>query len=159
MKTENTTQGEGCLPRFVRLSDVDPKKNPAFSPNLYRWLRKNKTYLRCGVDRYVCEDGIEYIGWVDDTGCLIGSRLIGALCYGGREKTWAHMHLGKSAKLKPLWGDYLNIGRCAIDPEHSARFIDERFIETGKKRTCKWCGHVQKKEFYQVTETRERWIS
>ena len=152
----NDVTGGDSLDRLVRLSDVDPRKSIAFSPNLYRWLRKNRS-MRLFADRYEAE-GVEYLGFLDDGGFLIGSRLWGVLCNGGGERTWAFSHLGMGAIHRPLWADYLKRGRCAIDPNHEHHFIDDRYIVSGKTRACQWCGHVQRREIYTVSEKRERWV-
>lgn len=48
-------------------------------------------------------------------------------------------------ELKNFWPKYLQIGRCAVDPKHQQYFINGagRWKQTGKKRTCQWCGQVQ----------------
>lgn len=142
--------------RLARLSDVDPRKNPAFSPNLYRWLRKNR-FMRCFADRYEAH-GIEYLGFLDDTGVLVGSRLWGILCNGVAEQKWSFLHLVGHVTHRPLWRDYLLRGRCAIDPAHRENFLGDRFSVDGDRRTCRWCGYVQRLEVFQVSETRRRWV-
>lgn len=143
-------------PRLVIPSEIDPDINQAFSPNLWRWMKKNTSQHQQG-DRWIL-DGEEYIGWIDDNQFLIGSRLWGILCNGRSEQTYAYP-LTSEPEHKPLWEDYLVRGRCAIDPEHEHYFIDERFETKGTSRVCKWCGHKQIKETYTVEVIKERWVN
>jgi hypothetical protein len=149
--------GGDSLGRIVRLSDIDPKINAAFSPNLFRWLRKHRI-MQMFADRYE-HDGTEYIGFLDDGGSFVGSKLWGVLCNGGRERTWSFSWIGRDAVLRPMWADYLKRGRCALDPEHDQHFLGERFSQNGNTRTCLWCGCLQRRETYTVTKTCVRWVS
>lgn len=142
---------------LARLSDINPKKTQAFSPNLYLWLRKNRL-MRKLADRYDV-DGVEYLGFLDEGGFLIGSKLWAVLCKGSAEKVWAFPAMSKVAIRRPLWEDYLNRGRCAIDPAHEMHFLGDRFSITGDTRVCQWCGCIQQRETYEVVTTRERWAT
>ncbi len=146
----------GCPVLLCSAADVDPRKNPAFSPNLFKWLKKNPSMIG-RADRFT-HDGVEFLGYVDDD-FFVGSNLWTILGKGARATAFAYVGLAKCAVRVPMWTDYLDRGRCAIDPEHEQTFIDERFRTEWNCRTCLWCGHRQKREIYQVTTQRERWVS
>lgn len=148
----------------IKLSDINPKKNPAFSPNLYRWMRKGGVFM---ADSRVYEgpSGVEghatrFIGIIsDDHHDFCGSKLNSALCEGGRAMQAAYPWLTAKnlVEVVNFWPGYLKLGRCAIYPEHRWNF-DGQWLEEDDVRTCQWCGLVQRRERYTYTEQRERWV-
>jgi hypothetical protein len=142
---------------IFNLSDIHPKKNPAFSPNLYNWLRKH-SFMQKFADRYKMGN-MEYIGFLDDGEFLIGSRLWGVLCNGGAEEKFAFSISREPIIHIPMWENYLKIGRCEIDPKHNHEFMADRFSISQNSRICKWCGKIKAKEIYKVVTKKERWVN
>ena len=146
----------------MKLSELHPKKNPAYSPNLYRWMRKHGAITREWIEMYKSDDGRTYLGTLEADpvvkefcGTVIGS----ILTEGGRAEDYCHMGLTAKnlTKVEGFWEEYLRIGRCALDKDHYI-YGDERWDETGDTRVCKWCGRVEMRERYTFTEQRERWV-
>jgi hypothetical protein len=52
-------------------------------------------------------------------------------------------------EIEDFWDDYLEWGRCALDPNHQTSFLNAagryEYRAGGKIRTCRWCGHEQRK--------------
>ena len=132
----------------VLLSELSPSVNPRYSPNLYRWLN-NKQSLFHQLQIYTDRDGVLYIGWLDDEAADVwftGARLMAVLCYGTKERMWAHtpMQVRKMGLtvLPDFWTKYREVGRCVIDPHHSMWFIDEATSrwDPAHPGVCQWCG-------------------
>lgn len=139
---------------------VSPKAGPQFSPNLYAWLRKNHKTEKAEVFR--SKDGILYVGYMFD-GDLIGSGLASILGTGARAQVFSFGG-GREPKrtfrlVKSFWAKYMTLGRCHIDPKHTTSFIDERWKEDKNRRTCLWCGHVQKKVTRKKTVVVHSWVT
>jgi hypothetical protein len=126
---------------------IDPKLNPKYSPNLYKWIRKNWSKVAQPVivtnpGNY----GARCIGLLHDDGWMSASVLMAALCNGAKEDTMA-LHPGhssiKAGVDDTFWDRYIRDGRCAIDADHQTYFIGDetRWKVTGKVRECLWCGH------------------
>lgn len=165
-----TTPTETLTVTPAWLRSIAPPNHPKYSPNLHRWLKKNARNRKPpgifvgagGVEGF---DGHLFIGWLNTCGChpddLTGSRLWQVLGSGGRAIVGVWVGRGHFVEQKPdFWGDYLRIGRCAVDPKHEHSFIGDetRFVEEGDVRTCTWCGAVQRRERYEVVKHRERWV-
>jgi len=62
------------------LPQISPKRHPRYSPNLYKWLRKNKN-IAGRIQVFVSSiDDTRWIGFCDDYGQFHGSSLMGVLC-------------------------------------------------------------------------------
>lgn len=138
---------------------IDPKRGAKYSPNLHKWMRREMR--RAPLSRAVFRDsqGSLWIGYNDEDTYLIGSRLIAVLC--SRSESMAHPIMHRLTELPEFWSAYAADGRCAIDPEHQMHFIGDetRWRVRGDERECLWCGRVtQRRETYEHTTTRERWV-
>ena len=142
----------------LEIEQISPSKGEKFSPNLYRWLKKQRTSWALRV--YRDTDNTLWIGMLD--GCeLIGTRLIGVLCNGAHENTaaWQNIH---AVEVPNFWANYVSGGRCAIDIDHSMRFINDesRWKVLGDHRECQWCGKASQHLVRQsnIIETTE-WVN
>lgn len=157
--------------KTLRAADIAPSKSASFSPNLHKYLKaRGHFYADGGLLQgvYVIRTGSKaagvygagtlMLGYPDDD-YFIGTRLISALCNGGKEESMAHP-IGKSVDpVEGFWDNYLKIGRCAIDPAHQEHFMADRFNEQGDSRTCLWCGHQQHKVVTPRVVYDESWVS
>ena len=156
------------------LAAIKPSNGPQFSPNLYRWVRKQPEFIRDRLTVYRGKidisakksDGL-YIGRMDEDGWFIGTRLYSVLCFGGRKESYAYMpkHVRglRLTEIKDLWKRYAAIGRCAVDQGHTGYFQGDetRWKVKGNIRHCLWCNQVsQRRETWTEThvEKHERWI-
>lgn len=108
---------------------------------------------------FASADGVMWIGW-KDSDCLIGAKLIGVLCYGAAEKSFAYSRPIK--KIPEFWEKYALFGRCAIDPDHTMGFLgdDLRWSSGPLRRSCNWCGNfTQTLKRWTVTEERTAWVA
>ena len=127
---------------------INPKLHPKYSPNLYKWIRKNWFTLVTEYDQpiVVTNQPDRYIGMFFEDGWMSGVQLNRVLVNGAKERRWAlhpdHQSV-KSGVDAPFWERYIQDGRCAIDPEHQVGFVgdDTRWKYDGKVRECQWCGH------------------
>lgn len=170
---DNATTG-----RPMRRADIEPGKNPAFSPNLYRWMRR---YARSAGDAGVVEQvfrvrpdtpaakilgagtlmiGYSLNGHPGDTD-FSGARLMDVLCNGGGAGRWCYVGIAPDLEmLEGFWARYLKVGRCAIDPMHREAFQGgDRFHEEGDHRTCLWCGAKQTKVRKPRVVIDESWVA
>lgn len=150
--------------RTLRLKQLDPKLSPAFSPNLYRWMRAKSHFYRDGgttdtVYRVMpgtklAEDygaGTLFIGYPYNESPsdkdFSGARLMQVLCNGGKAQRFCFPHMAHELEvIEGFWEAYLSVGRCAIDPGHYQHFIGDRYKvdnENPDNRTCLWCGAKQ----------------
>lgn len=141
---------------------IRPELNPAFSPNLYKWMKRNAHFYQEGgtpatVWRIKPDAPIAnkfgqntlFLGFpsgehATDT-TFIGVKLMAALKDGGLKECWAYNHADQLEAIPNFWETYLQVGRCAIDPEHRTHFSDQRFNQKGDHRTCIWCGQHQQR--------------
>lgn len=143
----------------LRLGDIAPERSPAFSPNLYRWMRRHGHFFTGGgvhvavyrvrAGSAAAKDwgagtfviGAPYDGYEGDTD-FSGQRLIAVLCRGAEASAVCNVGLAPSLDLVDgFWDRYLQVGRCAIDPDHQERFSgSDRYHIDGDQRTCLWCG-------------------
>lgn len=155
----------------LRLDDLAPWKSSAFSPNLFKYMRRRGHFFRDGgtiVDVFVIREGTRaakeigagtlMLGFVDGP-FFSGVRLMEALCQGAQATS---MSYGISASVEPVagfWDDYLVKGRCAIDPAHSEYFIGDRYSTAGNVRTCLWCGAQHTKVETQRVVVDTSWVA
>jgi hypothetical protein len=140
------------------IEKVSPDKGAKFSPNLYRWLKGQKSRA-WALRVYRCTDNILWIGMLDGRE-LIGSKLIGVLCNGRKENTAAWQHID-AVEVAEFWERYVAEGRCAIDPDHSMYFRgdDTRWQTLDQTRSCLWCGKAtQTFKRWSETVQREGWV-
>lgn len=145
----------------VLLTSLSPANGPRYSPNLYKWLVKHAKRGQWVLRRhYRCD----WLVMESEDGIVLGAKLWGILCNGVREKIWdITTDLAVVGEVdEGFWQQYLQNGRCAIDPKHCHWFIDDdsRWDVTadGQMRVCLWCGkHGQYLEHYQEPKT--RWVS
>lgn len=165
--TDQLTVGHANL----LLRDIDPARHPGYSPNLYRYLKHNAHFYRDGgiLDTaYAVQAGTRLaefvgggtlmIGYRYD-GDFIGSRLMSALCKGIKAERFSYP--GGAVVIDGFWDRYLQVGRCAIDPDHEAHFIGDRYEIRGDERVCRWCGarHLRIVTPRTATVLDESWVS
>lgn len=124
---------------------VNPKNGAKYSPNLYRWLTTKGKKHRAWTSRiYKNADGVLFIGMMEG-GDLIGALLIRVLCNGAKAESWCYTKADDMVEVADFWPRYMADGRCAIDTEHSMRFVgdDTRWNVRGDWRDCLWCGKAQ----------------
>ena len=162
--------------KTLRLRDLDPKHSPAFSPNLYRWLRAHAHFYRDGgiaesvwrvkpdteVAKVFGADtlliGYPLHGHPGDTD-FAGVRLMATMCQGTKAGKWCYGGIAPDLiEVASVWDKYLKVGRCAIDPEHHEGFMGDRYTTDGDSRTCLWCGHKQRKIVTQRVVYDESWV-
>lgn len=149
---------------------LQPRHSPAYSPNLYRWLRqqhrrnpdraiRDRVYRVTAGSllnrRYHFAAGELMIGlpfenqpFADD---FCGAQLIHVLVMGGQAMTMCYPGgMGGLEPVEDFWERYRAIGRCAIDTEHTQHFIGDagRFVVHGDTRTCQWCGAQQHRSIH-----------
>lgn len=155
------------------LEQISPRLGAQFSPNLYQWMKKNGHFgrdgsgtpysvwrVKAGNAKAPFGEGSLMIGMPGDLGDFLGSRLMNVLCEGGKASTWCYP--GLQQRLEPVegfWERYLSVGRCAVDPDHSIHYLDDRWFQAGPdKRTCRWCGLVQGRRVFSEMIEREEWV-
>lgn len=162
----------------LTLRDLAPAKNPAFSPNLYAWMKRHAHFYSDGgvvqsvyralPGSRVAEDygagtlfiGHPYHAYPGDTD-FSGGLMMAALCEGAAAKTWCYRGYAPGLeKVEDFWDCYLKVGRCAIDPAHRKYFISSapRYSESGDIRTCLWCGAQHKKIITPRIVEDESWV-
>lgn len=150
--------GEGPTPAHIVTWVGD-----RYSPNLRRWLGKQR---RTGVyglpEVFRDQDGIRWIGWRDDEGWFIVTRLFRVLTAGLKAEIGAFppRSFAGSVAEPDFWRRYAAIGRCALDEEHRHVFIgnETRWAVEGDERCCKWCGnHRQQLRRWSEMVERQRW--
>ncbi len=153
----------------LRLRDIDPAKHPGFSPNLYRYLKRRGHFYRDGgiLDcayrvkegsrlAEFCGAGTLMIGYLYD-GDFIGSRMMSVLCQGTSAERFSYP--GGAVMVEGFWDRYLQVGRCAVDPEHVEHFMGDRYEIRGDERVCRWCGARQRRVVTPRTVFDESWVS
>lgn len=155
------------LPYITRqqISQFDPATSEKMSPQLYRWLQK--TFRRMPrIYAHIDSEGRIFLGENTNkkgTSCsgayltnIVNNRNGTIVCLvqltdrgEGLRKT-----LGFK-KCPEFWEDYLNTGFCALDKAHLWSNLNgvERWNETKRKRTCRFCGLVQVQRV-QITRTK-----
>lgn len=150
--------------RVSSLSGNDPSRwsGPRYSPNLSKWIRKQgRRHAVFGMPKiFLAEDGLRWIGWIDDDRWFYGTRLNRVLVAGSKAEVFAHPTV-PGVEDRNFWGQYEALGRCAIDKSHTTDFVgsETRWRTKGDVRECLWCGEYrQQRERYTFSEDRERWI-
>lgn len=131
-------------PNALDIKKINPRLGDKYSPNLYKYMRKNKgaqMYARAYKDN----DGHVWIGYIHE-GDFIGARLNAILCNGSKVLTFCYSRFDGLEEIKSFWPGYIRIGRCAIDPEHQTPFLgDTRWEQKEGIRSCRWCGSFTQK--------------
>lgn len=153
----------------LRLRDIDPAKHPGFSPNLYRYLKRNAHFYRDGgiLDTlYIVQEGTrlaEYVGagtrmiGFDFDSDFIGGRVMSALCNGVKGDRACYPSGG--VVVEGFWDRYLQVGRCAIDPQHLENFMGDRYDVRGDERVCRWCGARHQRVVTERVVFDESWVA
>jgi len=149
------------MPKSIRLMDpvmvdrlqaIDPKRSPANSPNLKRWVARhgrgddqvyelvtapNETSIYARGQLFIGSPYAVFEGDTDFSGVL----LMGVLCQGAAAKRACLRGLAPSLKLvEGFWERYARVGRCAVDPMHQIKFIrEERYLQCEGLKVCLWC--------------------
>lgn len=142
------------------------------SYNLSRWLKRNGgLFVRAF---YAPEPGalawdpakthppMIYLGFPDD-GWLHGARLSSILTMGTKADSWAYppgeFDLPLVEITEAFWAAYIELGKCALDPEHSLYWPSDRFVESldGGTRVCRWCARSEAREIRPMTVYQTSW--
>lgn len=153
------------------LTDIAPGKSRAYSPNLHKYLKVHGYFHEGGgiaQGVYAVQAGTKaaevygagalMIGYVEGDE-LIGARLHAALSEGAKAVCIGHPIGNSVVPVDGFWETYLQTGRCAVDPAHQDAYMGDRFIEKEGVRTCRWCGHRQRKVFGRRVVLVETWVS
>lgn len=160
----------------MTLHEISPSRSAAFSPNLYRWMfSEGHAYKGGGVAETVFRVlpdsklekhfgagtlmiGYPYNQYEGDTD-FSGSLLISVLCNGSKAKRFCYSGAAGSLEVVDgFWDRYLQVGRCAIDPEHQQHFWgNERYSIAGDTRTCLWCGQTHQRVLTPRIAIDESW--
>lgn len=143
----------------MRLGRIAPARSRSFSPNLYAWMKKEAHFYsdaghaeqiyRVRPESSLAESfgagtlmiGHPYNQYEGDSD-FSGIRLISALCQGAKAGRMCFVGaMGSLELVDGFWDRYLEVGRCAIDPEHQEHFVGgDRYAVDGETRACLWCG-------------------
>lgn len=156
----------------LQLDQIAPGRNVAFSPNLYEWMKKRAHFYADGTGtpqtvwrvKSNSGDGAFFegslmLGRAGDHGDFLGVRLMNVLCEGRKATSWCFPNLLSNLEpVEDFWDRYVRVGRCAIDPDHSIHYLDDRWRQTAENaRTCHWCGVVQTRRTFQELVEGEAW--
>jgi hypothetical protein len=99
-------------------------------------------------------------GYPGDTD-FVGTRLMSALCLGAKAQSACYVGLARNVdRVADFWKRYLDVGRCAIDPDHRENFIGgDRFAVSDDIRTCRWCGQSQRRMLVPRIVEEEVWTT
>ncbi|MBA9965067.1 hypothetical protein D7S56_20955 [Ralstonia pickettii] len=162
----------------MRLGDISPSRSISFSPNLYAWMKKEGHFYSDGghaeqiymvlpksqlAECFGAETlmiGHPYNQYEGDSD-FSGIRLFSALCLGARAGRMCYSGAMGSLKLVAgFWERYLEVGRCAIDPEHQEHFVGgERYAIRGETRSCLWCSTQHRRAVVPRAECDETWVA
>jgi hypothetical protein len=149
----NTDQRFAVEPFTDLVRALAPKNSRAFSANLFRWMRSRgragDTVYRLDAagklasvygagTLFLGQPYADYSGDTDFSGVL----LMAVLCNGSSATRVCFAGDAPSlVEVENFWGLYKQVGRCAIDEDHSIGFTDhaKRFHQVDGQRTCKWC--------------------
>jgi len=135
-----------------------PTKNPAYSPNLYKWMRARHNIIRAYVRLYrEVSTGHLYLGYQDEDSWFYGAMLNRILTVGSRAWVGAMMPERRFEHVSGFWDEYLKLGRCAIDKDHETNFLGNRWEEGENDRVCLWCGREQTKKQKTVSRIVTYW--
>lgn len=155
------------------LSEVKPAvagRSDKYSWNLYRWLRKqskDRWWPHIGVYRPPATEPCRrlIVGYrpPSEGGWIYGSYMNSVLCSGTKE-IYAFAPPTLLATYDDItaefWADYLRIGRCIFDPNHTWGMIGDeaRFSSLSpSKRRCNWCGATMHRHTRREVKTVETW--
>lgn len=114
---------------------IDPANGDKYSPNLHAYMTKREDIRFIGLHKD--SKNHLWLGYIDGK-AFIGTRLMTVLTQGEQAMSGAYLDLGELNKVEGFWGQYIENGRCAIDPDHTMYFVgDKNRIMNGK---CLWCG-------------------
>ena len=107
----------GDIPIHGINKEINYRKNPKYSPNLYRFLTyKDKYYTNIFQD----SKGIYYIGLRDKNNIWCGANLMNVFCMGGRADCFSYA-TSITEKWKDVtkwfWEKYLIEGKAIYDSE------------------------------------------
>ena len=140
-----------------------------YSPNLRAFLARQTKYRGPLLRVFNDAEGQRWIGFIDEETWFIGTRLWRVLCVGRKAEVGAWPKLASElVEEAGFWDRYEAVGRCAIDEAHKHWFVngddrfaypseDDRMAGDDDTRTCRWCGHEQKRVRWTETVERERW--
>lgn len=153
----------------MNIEQLNPKRNPKYSKNLYNWLRRReKEHPTFPIERILlpvfrCEENkILWIGHLDEE-WLHGCKLMSILCNGASQKDCVYKvgyHMKELNLIPDFWEQYLADGRCAIDRKHQMSFIgdESRWKVDGSIRDCLWCGnHRQELVQWEEIVRKQEW--
>lgn len=134
------------------VEDYNPKRNPAYSAAIYKWLRKCRLPW---VTAWRGNDGMVLVGWLDEDVFVIGASAK-HMAHGHKADPGAYSVNGFGlTRDDALWAEYGRIGVCAFIPAH--RYGPQPWTTDGDVRTCQWCGHTQRLRRWEEVVTREEW--
>lgn len=140
---------------------VNPAIHEKYSPNLYKWLKKQDKCTMEMVRVFTGVTGIWWIGYPTAGGDFHGHRLMQVLCKGRRVDVCCFCGKTDIKEVVGFWEEYTIKGRCAIDQGHEHYFLnaENRYteIEDGNKRICHWCGQKQIKRMRRCVEYKTVW--
>jgi hypothetical protein len=143
------------------VQEINPRRSPRFSPNLYRWLTSPRRPYRARLARvYRDANDLLWIGHIDERD-FIGCKLNTVLCYSREESMCYGGLVGQLRELPHFWSTYTVIGRCAIDPKHQVSFLSDesRWKVEGDLRHCQWChSFTQELRRWTVTVQKSAWL-
>lgn len=142
------------LPNGLDVACISPHLGFKYSSNLHAFLVKHASQGRL-ARVFVDNEGVEFLGFIDDTDQLIGARLSQVLSMGRKVSVVSYYSLGALVERTAFWAEYLADGRCAIDRAHVMPYVgsDTRWHTAGDCRSCTWCNKVTQK-LRRWTETK-----
>lgn len=130
----------------LMIDDLLKLKGDQYSPNLRNWLKTQRRRYPAFAKRlsvFQNKEGMRYIGFRCDDGEVIGSRLNGVLCQGGREKTGCWVGSESWKELKTFLRRYAKDGVCFTDLFHNS--YPQRWDNVNATlRVCKWCARAER---------------
>jgi hypothetical protein len=126
------------------LDKINPRIHTKYSQNLYRWLKEFEN-KNLDIKVFKTKENDLLIGEMIDKNWLHGTLITQVLCIGKTTQRYAS-NQQNITEIKNFWTQYLKIGRCAIDTEHTTAFNGEehRWETKETRRYCVWCNnHTQ----------------
>ncbi len=147
---------------------ANDKRKDRYSLNLYRFLRKkphyHQVFLHCGIagqEHWDPERTLVpaiFVG-LGDAPFILGARLSEIICKGGSTQTAAHALFDHCVEITDaFWARYIEIGKCAIDPEHTLYADSDRYAEVEETRRCRWCGRIEHVQEELQMQRRRVWV-
>lgn len=132
---------------------IDPALWDAYSPNLVKWLKAAGRdgdcvfRLRAGAKlERVYGPNAMFVGQkfnFDDAfdTDFSGALLMGTMTFGRNATRYCHAGLfPQLQEIDNFWQQYIDKGRCAIDPDHRVIFRENNRIVTREGEShCAWC--------------------